>query len=191
MAAPGLHKINAFWKNGYDVIIPVHDVIIKILSRDSNYIVDVVMWRKFGNSRISMREVVITSRIWPEKPLLLTGGLGSSSIIWDWHWNLKFYTKRVKNKSQKLLGANSYVCKSYRRKTVRGWRVGRGWLFAPGPLILNRVKEEGVFHLYDQKYRMCCKVNAAILKILKKIKKYNAFKIHNWDFFSRRHSSLF
>ena len=31
----------------------------KNLSRDSNYIVDVFMWPKFGNSTISMREVII------------------------------------------------------------------------------------------------------------------------------------
>ena len=36
----------------------VHHTTIKILSRDSNYIVDVVM---FGNSNISMREVITTS----------------------------------------------------------------------------------------------------------------------------------
>ena len=61
MATPGLRKIKAFWKKGYDVIISVNDVINKILSRDSNYIVDVVTWPKFGNSSISMREVIITS----------------------------------------------------------------------------------------------------------------------------------
>ena len=33
----------------------------KILSGDSNYIVEVIMWPKFGNSSISMREVIITS----------------------------------------------------------------------------------------------------------------------------------
>ena len=44
MATPGLLKIKVFWNKGYDVIISVHDVINKILSRDSNYIVDVVMW---------------------------------------------------------------------------------------------------------------------------------------------------
>ena len=44
MATPGLLKINIFFDNkGYDVIISVHDVTNKILSRDSNYIVDVVM----------------------------------------------------------------------------------------------------------------------------------------------------
>ena len=39
----------------------VYDVTNQILSRDSNYIVDLVMWLKFGNSSISMREVIITS----------------------------------------------------------------------------------------------------------------------------------
>ena len=61
MATPGLLKITVFWNKGYDVIISVHDVTNKILSRDSNYIVDVVMWPKFGNSSISVREVIITS----------------------------------------------------------------------------------------------------------------------------------
>ena len=46
---------------GYDVIIYVHDVANEILSRDSKCIVGVVMWPKFGNSSIYMREVIITS----------------------------------------------------------------------------------------------------------------------------------
>ena len=57
MATLGLLKIKVFWNKGYDVIISVHDVTNKILSRNSNYIVDVVMWPKFGNSSIYMREV--------------------------------------------------------------------------------------------------------------------------------------
>ena len=61
MATPGLLKITLFWNKGYDIITSVQDVSNKILSRDSNYIVDVVMWPKFGNSNISMREVIITS----------------------------------------------------------------------------------------------------------------------------------
>ena len=61
MATPGLLKITVFWNKGYDVIISVHDVTNKILSRNSNYIVDVVMWPKFGNSSISMSEVIIIS----------------------------------------------------------------------------------------------------------------------------------
>ena len=58
MATPGLLKITVFWNKGYDVIISVHDVTNKILLRDSNYIIDVVMC---GNSSVSMREVIITS----------------------------------------------------------------------------------------------------------------------------------
>ena len=46
---------------GYDVIIPVDNVTNKILSRDSNYIVDVFIWSKFGNSSISMAKVMTTS----------------------------------------------------------------------------------------------------------------------------------
>ena len=61
MAIPGLPKIKTFWKKGYDVVISVDDVTDKILSRDSNYNVNVVMWPKFGNSSISVREVIITS----------------------------------------------------------------------------------------------------------------------------------
>ena len=56
-----LFKIRIFWSKGYDVINSVHNVTNKILSRDSNYIVDVVMWPKFGNSSISMSEVIVTS----------------------------------------------------------------------------------------------------------------------------------
>ena len=57
----GFLKIKVIWNESCDVIGSVHDVINKILSRDSNHIVDVVMWPKFGNSSISMREVTIPS----------------------------------------------------------------------------------------------------------------------------------
>ena len=53
--------IMVFSNKGYDVIIPVDDVNNNILSRGLNYIVDVFMWPKFGNSSISMREVTTTS----------------------------------------------------------------------------------------------------------------------------------
>ena len=61
LAALDLPKIKIFWNKGYDVITSICDVTNKILSRDSNYIVDVVIWSKFGNYSISMREVIITS----------------------------------------------------------------------------------------------------------------------------------
>ena len=61
LATLGFLKIRLFRNEGYDVIISVHGVNNKILSRDSNYIVDMVMWPKFNNSSNSMREVIITS----------------------------------------------------------------------------------------------------------------------------------
>ena len=61
MATSGLLKITVFWNKPYDVIILVDDVTNKILSSDSNYNVDVFMWPKFGNSSISMKEVITTS----------------------------------------------------------------------------------------------------------------------------------
>ena len=38
-----------------------HGVTNEIFSSDSNYIVGLIIWPKFGNSNISMREVIITS----------------------------------------------------------------------------------------------------------------------------------
>ena len=111
MATPGLLKITVFWNKGYDVIIFVDDLTNKILSRDSNHIVDVFMWPKFGNCSISMREVVTTSTLY---------GFDQK--------NLFFCGKRIKTK--KVLGANSYVYRSYSGKTGRG-------PFWPSP-ILNR-----------------------------------------------------
>ena len=43
LATPGLLKIKLFRNKDYDVITLEYDVINKILSRYSNYIVDVVM----------------------------------------------------------------------------------------------------------------------------------------------------
>ena len=61
LATPNLPKIKIFRNKAYEVIIPDYNVINKILSRESNYNVDVVIQRKFGNSSISMRKVIITS----------------------------------------------------------------------------------------------------------------------------------
>ena len=43
LANLGLLKVKLFRNKGYDVIIFVHNVTIKISSRDLNYIADVVM----------------------------------------------------------------------------------------------------------------------------------------------------
>ena len=61
VAMLGLLETKLFLNRGFDVIKSVHDVINKILLRNSNYVVDVNMWPKFGNSRVSMREVIVTS----------------------------------------------------------------------------------------------------------------------------------
>ena len=52
MATSGLLKRKVFWNKGYDVITFVHEITNKFLSFDSNDVVDVVMWSKFGNSSI-------------------------------------------------------------------------------------------------------------------------------------------
>ena len=49
ITTPGLLKTRVFWDKGYEDIIVVYDVTNKILLRDSNYVIDMVMWPKFGN----------------------------------------------------------------------------------------------------------------------------------------------
>ena len=61
LATPDLLKIKTFQIKDYDIIILDYDVTNKILLRELNYIVDVVIWPKFGSSSISMREVTIMS----------------------------------------------------------------------------------------------------------------------------------
>ena len=61
MATPALLKIKILWNKGYYVIISVYEVTNQILLHEWNYIMDVVMRTKFGNSSISMSEVIITS----------------------------------------------------------------------------------------------------------------------------------
>ena len=88
LATLALLKIKLFWNKGYDVIMSVYEVKNKILSLDSIYIVNVVMWSKFGKSSTSMKEVTITStssfgqlRTWPKKALSLSSGFSLKSII--------------------------------------------------------------------------------------------------------------
>ena len=84
----GFLKIKVFGNKCHDIIVFAHDVTNKILLRNSNHIVDAVMWPKFDNSSISMREVIITTILQgfdQKKPILWRGDLDSSSIIWDCH----------------------------------------------------------------------------------------------------------
>ena len=85
----------------------------------------VANWPKFGNSSIPMREVIINFnfiKIWPEKPIFLRDGVGSSSVIWYGLKMMQQYGKSVKTKSQYVLRANSYFWRSQRGKT--GTRKG-------------------------------------------------------------------
>ena len=61
MVTLALLKIKVFCNKGYDVIVFVCDITNKILSRGLNYVVNVVIGQKFGNSSISLTEVIITS----------------------------------------------------------------------------------------------------------------------------------
>ena len=106
MVTRGLLKIKVFWSKGCDVIIPAHDVTSKILSHDSNYIVDLVNWPKFVNSNIFMRKVIITEFY---KDLIRKYIFNEG---WSWfQFNnlglalamaLKFYTSVVKGLKLKL-----------------------------------------------------------------------------------------
>ena len=127
MATPGLLKITVFWNKVFDVIVYVNDVTNKILPRYSNYIVDVFMWPKFGNC----------SFLWEKlsQPQFYKDLTRKTAFFERWSW-FKFINlgvtlgrkieilhqcgKRVKTKSQKVLGGNSYICRSYRGKTGRG-----------------------------------------------------------------------
>ena len=126
MATPGLLKMMVFWNKVYGIIIFVDDVTKKLLSRDSHYIVDVLMWQKFGNCIISMREVITTS--------ILLGFDQKNRFFEEWSWfkfnnlglelgaNLKFTPvwQKVKTKIQKVFRANFYICGSHRGNTGRG-----------------------------------------------------------------------
>ena len=61
IATLALLKIKISWNKDHDVIILLHGITNKILMRESHHIVDLVMRRKFGNSSISVKEVIITS----------------------------------------------------------------------------------------------------------------------------------
>ena len=85
LATPALLKRKKFQNKGYDAIILDFDITKEILSYNSNYTVDEVMWPKFGNSSISVIEVIITSILYgfDKKTHFFEGG--SSSISWGWH----------------------------------------------------------------------------------------------------------
>ena len=104
------------------------------------------MWPKFGNSSISMREVITTS--------VLTRKTAFSER-WSWFkfnylglalgakWNI--YTSVAKGLKRKVLGASSYVCRSYRGKTVTGEKRVRVAFLSPPPswIVLTIIESLG------------------------------------------------
>ena len=94
LATPEILKIKGFWNGDYDFITSVFGIINKSFSRVSNYVVDLVIWPKFGKSYISYREVAMTKR------LFLRGGQVLGML-------LRFYnslTKILKWKVRKFWG---------------------------------------------------------------------------------------
>ena len=111
-------------------MIYVHDVLKQIFSRDSSCIVDVDIWPKFGTYSIYMREVIITS--------ILERFDQENHLFWE---ILHQCGVRVITKSQKRnLEGNSYVCRSYRRKTG-----GTAFLLPPPSRIGLILKTESGF----------------------------------------------
>ena len=60
LATVALVKIKTFYDESCDVIISVSNPTKRILSRDSNYFLNVDIWPKFRNSSITVREVILT-----------------------------------------------------------------------------------------------------------------------------------
>ena len=141
MATPGLLKIKVFWNKDYYVIYSIYDVPNKILSHDSNFIMDVVMWPKFGSCSICIREVIITS---------IYKDLAKKTFFEGWSWfkcnnlwlplgtNFKFFTslwKGLKLKVTKFWGLfPTFVGVTWEKL------LGGPFYPPPPPHILNRVK---------------------------------------------------
>ena len=139
MDTPGLLKIKVFWKKVYYVIISVHDVTNNILLYHSNYSVSAVMWSKFDNSSISVREVIITSiyKDLTRKTAFFEGcsWCKFNNLRLALSTNLTFYTsvaKGLKLKVRKFWGLILTFPEVAEEKLV-----GEGAFLPP---ILNRVK---------------------------------------------------
>ena len=133
IATPGLHKIKAFWRKCFNVIISVYDVTNKILSRDSSCNVNVVMWPKFGNSIISVKEKPQFYKDLTRKTAFFEGLARFKFNNWGLALgtNLKFYTnvaKGLKLKSRKFCGLIFTFAEVTKEKLIRG-----PFWFTPSP----------------------------------------------------------
>ena len=138
MATLGLLKIKLFWSEGYGLVIFVCDVTNKILLRDSNYIVDVIMWSNFSNSSISMKENLT------RKTNFFEGGswFKFNDLGLALGMALKFYVceaRELKLKSRKFWGLISTFVEVIGEK-LWGGGERRGSFYPP---ILKRVSNVG------------------------------------------------
>ena len=103
---PVIFQITLFWNKGYEFIIHADHVTNRILSCDSNNIVDLFMWPKFGNPRISTNEVITTSILQgfgPKKTLFEEWSLFKfNNLGLALGTKLKFYTSVAKELKLKL-----------------------------------------------------------------------------------------
>ena len=134
MATPGLLKITVFWNKGYDVIIPDDDVTTKFYQ-----VIQIIL-----QMRSCDQSLVTLAFLWEKlfQPQFYKDLTRKTTFFERWSWlnfnnlglalgtNLKFYNSVAKELklSQKVLGANSYVCRNYMGKTG-----GRGGGFLPLP----------------------------------------------------------
>ena len=143
LTTPDLLKITVFWIKVNVVIISDHNVTNKILSRDSNFIVNLsydqslvtlaFLWEKLSQPQF-YKDLVRKNNFFEGPSWLKFNNLRLALGV-----ALKFYTsvtKGLKLKIRKFWGANFYVCRSYRGKT--GSRLSPP---SPPVPILNRVKE--------------------------------------------------
>ena len=111
LASVGL--LNVFWNI---LILFFHDITDKVLSLVSNYIVDVVMWPKFGNSRISITVIIASIfKIFDQKKFFFSRQLllvRVQKFRTGTRYGLEILhqcDKKIKTKRQEVLGVNLYA----------------------------------------------------------------------------------
>ena len=125
VATPGPLKIKVFWNEVDDVII--YALTNKILSLDSNYIVDAAMWPKFGNCSFSMRQF--------DKDLTM-----KTAFFEGWSW-FKF------NNLGQTIGMNFSIYKSVMKWLKLKVRKFRGLVSTFVEVTREKQVGEGVFWL--------------------------------------------
>ena len=92
----------------------VTQIILKIWPYDQSLVTLTFLWEKLSSPQF-YKDLARKTNIFEGCSWFKFNNIGQAQDT-----TLKFYTKIVKNKNQKVLGANSNVCRSYRGKTCRG-----------------------------------------------------------------------